>query len=428
MIDGYVHPAFARLSQRFGRDVGGDGPGGGALCVRRGDETLVDVWAGTADRDGTRPWTPDTSVMCFSMTKGFAATVLHRLVDRGLVDVDQRVAEVWPDFAAGGKSAFTIRQLLSHRTGLHDVGRLVERPDDLLDHELMASRLAAATPHPSLVGRPAYHGMTFGWLVAAIAKELTGKDLRTLFREELAEPLGVDGINLGRPASGPEVADVGARGQNAGSDGRTRRRSPQPEVAELVYSQRQFTRMGVLASRARSRSRWVRTISDALIVEGFDDFLADPSQPLLEAQWASANGTFTARAAATMYAALASGGRLGGRQFLSRTTVHELGRVQTRERDAVLGLDMRWRLGYHTVLTLGRRPSRAFGHFGYGGSGAWADPDTGLSIAFVTNRLGSATTPVADARMIRYGSEALRAVQDLPPLATPTTDAASRAS
>ncbi len=75
----------------------------------------------------------------------------------------------------------------------------------------------------------------------------------------------------------------------------------------------------------------------------------------------------------------------------------------TRDRDYVLGLKMRWRLGYHQAFTGVRSPRRAFGHFGFGGSGAWADPSTGLAMAFVTNRLGTATTPMADGRLIRLG-------------------------
>lgn len=389
MIDGYVHPAFARLAHRFGKDVGGDSPGGGALCVTLRGQTLVDVWAGTQDRDGTVAWTADTPVMCFSTTKGFAATVVHRLVDRGELDVDQKVGDVWPDFATNGKEDFTVRQVLSHRVGLHDMTRLVDDAGDMLDHDAMIDRLAAASPHPSLVGRPAYHGMTFGWLVAGIVRGVTGKDLATLFREELAAPLGVDGIHLGRPASGSDPA-------------------------ELVYNHKQFTRLGPLTERVGKRVNWVRMVGQSLIVPGFDELLADPSQPVLDTQWASANGTFTARGAATMYSALAMRGRHEDGRFLGRSTVHEAGRVQTPDRDAVLGLPMRWRLGYHAALVRGRRPSKAFGHFGYGGSGAWADPTSGLAVAFVTNRLGNATTPIADARMVRYGSEALRAVRDLP--------------
>lgn len=391
MIDGYVHPAFAGLAKRFTDDFAGK-RGGGALSVRHHGETVVDVWVGHADRAGTIPWTSDTPVMCFSMTKGFAATVVHRLVDRGLLSVDQTVASLWPAFAAAGKEAITVRQLMSHRAGLHDMSRIVAHADDLHDAEEVEERLAAASPHPRLLGHPAYHAFTFGWLMSGLARAVTGKDMRTLFREELAEPLGIDGVHLGRPTQGATPA------------------------AQLVYNERQFTMVGTLVDRAAGRLRWLRRVNDALIVDGFDTLLGDvPHGRLLDAQMPAVNGTFTARGASAVYAALAGGGRLGDHELLSRRTVHEAGRVQVRERDAVLGIDMRWRLGYHAAFTMGRRPPRGFGHYGYGGSGAWADPDTGLAMAFVTNRLGSATTPVADGRMLRYGAEAMRAVRALAP-------------
>ena len=125
---------------------------------------------------------------------------------------------------------------------------------------------------------------------------------------------------------------------------------------------------------------------------------------MLFAQMPAVNGVFTARALATMYGALANGGTVDGTELLSRRTVHEAGRVVTRDRDYILGLRMRWRLGYHQAFTGLRSPRRAFGHFGFGGSGGWADPSSGISVGFVTNRLGTATTPMADARLIRLGS------------------------
>ncbi len=106
------------------------------------------------------------------------------------------------------------------------------------------------------------------------------------------------------------------------------------------------------------------------------------------------NGVISARALAEMYEPLANGGRSNECQFLSSESVHELGRVQSRSADAVLGISMRWRLGYHQALGTGRDAPKAFGHYGYGGSGGWADPELGLSVGFVTNRIGSLTTPL----------------------------------
>jgi CubicO group peptidase (beta-lactamase class C family) len=107
------------------------------------------------------------------------------------------------------------------------------------------------------------------------------------------------------------------------------------------------------------------------------------------------NGVISSGALADLYAPLAN----GGDGFLSRETVDRLGRVQVRTTDAVLGVQMRWRLGYHQAFGSGGR--MAFGHYGYGGSGGWADPAGGLSVGFVTNRIGSLTTPLGDLNLFR---------------------------
>lgn len=112
------------------------------------------------------------------------------------------------------------------------------------------------------------------------------------------------------------------------------------------------------------------------------------------------NGTFSADGLARLYGALANGGSDAGAVLLAPATVHELGRVQVRAADAVLGLRMRWRLGYHQAFGA-RGATRAFGHYGYGGSGGWADPEQGLSVGFVTNRIGSLSTPLGDLTLPR---------------------------
>src|SRR5919107_3223107 len=114
------------------------------------------------------------------------------------------------------------------------------------------------------------------------------------------------------------------------------------------------------------------------------------------------NGALSADALARLYGALANGGaEPGGARLLSSATVHALGRVHVRTADTVLGLRMRWRLGYHHAFGTGRSAPKAFGHYGYGGSGGWAEPELGLSLGFVTNRIGSVTTPMADLTLYR---------------------------
>lgn len=385
-IDGYVHPAFADVAERFRRMFRKPGTGGGALAVRLRGEPMIDVWAGFADRHDVMPWTADTMAMSFSTTKGVASTVMHRLADRGDLDYDQRVAHYWPAFGAAGKQQITVRQLMSHQAGLHDITAVLDSIEDLLDHELLEQRLAAAAPDPAPGTGPGYHGFTYGWLMSGLARAITGMDMQDLVDQEIAGPLKTDGLYIGADEQ------VAAR------------------VAPLVFAN--WGPIRALATQGH-RLPWTRRLLEAFYVEDFDELLEDPSGQMLAAQMPAVNGVFTARALATMYSALANGGTVDDVELLSRRTVHEAGRVVTRDRDYILGLRMRWRLGYHQAFTGARSPRRAFGHFGFGGSGGWADPSSGLSLGFVTSRLGTATTPMADARLIRLGGAVVSAASRL---------------
>ena len=138
--------------------------GGGALSVYLDGHPVVDVWTGWSDRRGTTHWTADTGAMVFSATKGMASTVIHRLVDRALIDYDAPVAEYWPEFGANGKSKITVRDVMRHRAGLsHLNGAGMAH---LMDHREMEERLAAAPVNRVLYGKPAYHALTYGWLMS----------------------------------------------------------------------------------------------------------------------------------------------------------------------------------------------------------------------------------------------------------------------
>jgi CubicO group peptidase (beta-lactamase class C family) len=340
-------------------------------------ETVVDLWTGFADRAGVRPWTPDTLAIGFSTTKGVASTVIHRLVDRGHLDYDLPVATYWPEFRAGGKGRVTVRHLLTHRAGLHSVRAVAERAEDLLDHVGLEDKLAArAVPAPTTSS--AYHAITYGWLLAGLARRITGCGLAELARTEITEPLGIGGMHIGVPDA-------------------ARERVAEPVGAAL----RQLGSTGERAAPLWSRTRVIRPAMEALLVPGFHRSFEGAEPPIWRTEMPAVNGAMSARALATMYAPLANGGRADDLEFLRPETVDSLGRVQLRTRDAVLGVPMRWRLGYHQAFGFGPRAPLAFGHYGYGGSGGWADPASGLSVGFVTNRIGSLTTPLGDLNLFR---------------------------
>jgi CubicO group peptidase (beta-lactamase class C family) len=149
----------------------------------------------------------------------------------------------------------------------------------------------------------------------------------------------------------------------------------------------------------------LRRIGEALMPPGIDRFEWDAPETLA-ASIPAANGLFTARSLAKLYATLAGGGSFNGVRLLSEATLARATVVQTRRVDLVVPFPMHWRLGYHRVATTSGTPPRAFGHYGFGGSGAWADPDRQLAMAMVLN--SGIGTPFGDLRTFRISGRVLR--------------------
>ncbi len=383
-MDGHVHPDFGAVTEKLGALASKrSAVGGAAVAVYHHGELVVDVWTGARDAAGT-PWERDTAAMCFSTTKGVVATLVHRLVDRGLVGYDEPVATYWPEFAAAGKEHVTVRDLLTHRAAMHRVRHLVDDAADLLDWEGMVARLERAEPAWPPGVRPGYHALTYGWLVGEVVRRITGLTVDEVLQREIVAPLGLDGMHIGWP------------------------RDQRHRVADLLFDERRVRRLDRLFDRLE-RYRWAQPAVEALAVDGFLDL---PPERVLDAEIPAANGVFTARDLARMYAGLATPEAFDGAPLVSAETLAEATRIQTTERDAVLGFPMRWRLGYHLAATTAGVPPRGFGHFGFGGSGAWADPDSGLAVALVLNQV--AGSPVGDTRLLRIGGAALRAARRRP--------------
>ncbi|RDI34083.1 beta-lactamase [Rhodococcus sp. AG1013] len=270
---------------------------------------------------------------------------------------------------------------MSHRAGLHRVRGLVPGPLGLMDHAAVTAALAASAPDPRSPMLPGYHAVTYGTLVAELLARATGKPFAELVRTEIAEPLGV-----------PEFWFVVPPEQRY----RIAKSFPRINPFRLSWDTTSFV---------LSRIPGLRGVADAGMPRGFDELVRNPA--IHDVAMPGWNGVFNARALAKMYGALANGGSVEGIQFLRSETVAQLSEVQTTDRDFVLGIRTNWRLGYHAALVASRTQyEHAFGHYGLGGSGAFADSKSGLALAFVTNRMGNALTPLTDLRMLRLGAQA----------------------
>jgi CubicO group peptidase (beta-lactamase class C family) len=342
----------------------------------------------------------------FSTTKGVASTVAHVLVDRGLLDYEARVADYWPEFAENGKAAITVRHVLAHQAGLYHVRQMVDRADRLLDWGYMVRALEGAAPvHPPGT-RTGYHGFTFGFLVGELIQRVTGKRFSEVVRETIAEPLALDGLYVGTPLDQLHRAAklIWPRRGLLGLGARLLRWQG-PLIGDMLVGSAAVTqRLLDLAAIQLD----LPSILDALVPRGLSAFDFGAAETL-QAAIPAANGVFTARSLARMYAALADGGVLDGVRLVSPETLARATEVQpTTGGRLVVPFDMRWRLGYHGVLTTRGVPRHAFGHFGFGGSGGWADPRRRLAVGFVVN--SGMGTPFGDFRTARINGAALSCV------------------
>lgn len=401
-IDGTVHPDFVPVADALRWQLAAYS-GGAAVCIYHRGECVADLWGGIRD-DAGRPWLRETMAPSFSTTKGVASTLVHVLADRGLIDYDTPVAAYWPEFACAGKHAITVRHVLAHQSGLYHIRQMVDRAERMLDWEHMIHAIERATPvHPPGT-RTGYHGLTYGFLVGELVQRVTGKRFSRLVHELLAAPLGLDGMYVGAPR-----AELGRAAQLFWS-----RRGPYRllgtglvrvggrELGEFVDVPARLVQQALDLVGVRFD---LPSILDALAPRGIAafDFGAETT---LQAAIPAANGLFTARSLARMYAALACGGTLDGVRLLSAETLARATEVQpTAPVRMVIPFDMRWRLGYHGVFTTRGVPRRAFGHFGFGGSGGWADPSRELAVGLIVN--SGMGTPFGDLRIARIGGAAL---------------------
>lgn len=324
-------------------------------------ELVVDAWAGIADSRTGRPVNGSTLFPAFSTTKGVAATVIHLLAEQGVIDYDMPIRELWPEFAANGKESATIRQALNHTLGIPHMPLHVGY-EEIADWDGMCSKVAQLAPlHPPGM-QMHYHAITFGWILGEIARRATGRTFRQLMEEEICRPLGIVDLFVGIPNEAEHrVAFLEEPGLQPVT--------PAPPTGEEAISP------SILPLHD-----WMNR--------------ADARRACIPAS----NGIMTAQAIARHYAALLPGG-LDGVELLPPERV----KLATEPLRLPNGTVHPVGLGYH----LGAKGSAmgehaaVFGHGGYGGSIAFADPNHRLAVGLVVNRLSSDSPAAAVIRELR---------------------------
>ena len=337
-LNGMALGRFAPLREAFAANFTSGDEVGASFCATVEGETVVDLWGGWADEARTRAWQSDTIINVYSTTKTMTALVALLLADRGELDFGAPVARYWPEFAANGKAEVKISHLMSHSAGLPDWHEPITN-DDLYDWEKVTRLLADQAPDWVPGTEPGYHSVTFGYLVGEVVRRVTGRSLGTVFRQEIAEPMGAD-FHIGLPASeDARVADL----------------IPPPGPPDRHIS------VDVMRTRTRE---WRGAEIPAI------------------------GGTGNARAIAEIHAILANGGVAKGKRFLSEAGCRRAREVQVSGRDRILGFPISNGLGFAVsggVLTFPNPGTIYWG--GYGGSLAIIDMDARTSIAYAMNKM-----------------------------------------
>ncbi len=315
---------------------------GGSVAVFVDGEPVVDVWGGFADADRTTGWQRDTIVSVFSVTKTMTALCALILADRGELDLDAPVARYWPEFAAAGKERVLVRHLLAHTAGLPDWDGTIE---ELYDWPTATARLAGQAPQWEPGRAAGYHSVTQGFLVGEVIRRITGRSVGDFFAAEVAGPLGAD-FRIGLPAE---------------QDHRVALSVPPPGRDE------DYAASAAADSAPHTAGTAVR-VRDA------------NSVAWRRAQIPAANGYGNARSVALVQSVMACGGTLRGLRLLSQAGCDRAREEQFRGTDRVLGMPVRWGLGYGLF-------GNTYGWGGWGGAIVMIDPDERMAVAYVTNQM-----------------------------------------
>ena len=363
-----------RVSELFHENFAEYGELGASVSVWRDGAEVASLAAGWRDRAKTEPWTAETPVLFWSATKGLsAACLLHALHARS-VDLETRVADVWPEFSQGGKDRTTIAEVLSHRAGLS----ALSQPVSVMDYDAVITALAAERPHWRAVEGHGYHPRTFGFLVDEILRRITGgATLRDYWRKHFAEPLALD-VWIGVPDDMvSRVAPVFPA------------RTAPPKGDEFYTA---FLTAGSFTAQAFVSPR------------GLHSAAALNRPEALTASFPGFGGVGTARSLGKFYAMLANGGELDGRRYFEPQTLAWMWTTLVQGPDRVLLMDTAFSAGFmrDPVGADGRKlravfgPSlSAFGHPGAGGSHAFADPEHRIAFAYVMNQMEPGVLPNA---------------------------------
>jgi CubicO group peptidase (beta-lactamase class C family) len=366
-VEGHVEPGFEGVRDAFARNFTEHGDVGAGFCLHVEGRKVVDLWGGVRDAESGQPYDEDTLQLVFSTTKGATAACASLLAQRGLLDVEAPVSTYWPEFAQSGKDDIPVRWLLGHKAGLATIDKQLSLPEALA-WEPVIEALEVQEPLWEPGTAHGYHALTYGWLVGEVIRRIDGRSLGTFFKEEIAEPLGLE-FWIGLPEDEEHrVAPL------VGSILPEDRGDVTPELQKMLE---EFIGPNSLLGRALS----------------MNGTFADPdcfnSRAVHAAEIGAANGITNARSLSRFYAGLIGTVPGGPDEALLTTDQVDAARtVQTEGTDKCLFFETTFGLGFmRSGVFSPYGGAGSFGHSGAGGSVGFADPDNQIAAGYVMNRM-----------------------------------------
>jgi CubicO group peptidase (beta-lactamase class C family) len=308
---------------------------------------------GNAVQDGEeRPATEDTLYCFYSATKAVVAAAVWLLFEEGSLKLEERVAEIIPEFGTNGKDVVTVEQVMLHTGGFpHAPLRAIEGSTS--EGRLKAFESWRLNWEPD--SRYEYHPTSAHWVLAEIIERRGGEDFREFIRRRITGPMGLTDIHVG-------LADEEAH-----------------RAAEVTF----------MAEPVEPPGGWGEVTPEAVLT--FND------QAVRRVGVPGGGAYSNAAQMALFYQVLLNGGEgQDGTQVLKPETIEFGTKVRTKEHhtDPIWGNKANRGLsvivagddGQAFMRGFGRVASpRAFGHGGAGGQIAWGDPETGISVGYCTN-------------------------------------------
>jgi len=372
-IHGTSTSEYARLGDLLSETLDSGKDVGASVSVTVEGETVVDIWGGWADEAQTTPWGRDTITNVWSTTKTMTFLSTLVLAERGLLDYHEKVSTYWPEFAQNGKADIEVRHLMGHTSGVS----AWEQPvavEDIYDWEKSTSMLAAQAPWWTPGEGSGYHALNQGHLLGEVIRRIDGRMLGQFFAEEIAGPLDAD-FHIGLdPNEFDRVSNV----------------IPPPALAIDMSAMD----------------------PDSVLIKTFTGPATDATESWTpewrQATIGAANGHGNARSVARIQAIVANGGTVDGVELLSPETIKMIFEEQANGVDQVLGLPVRFGMGYalHSIA-VPYLPEGNYAYWGgWGGSSIIVDIDRKITFAYVMNRMDEGL--LGDTRGIDLATEVFK--------------------